>query len=117
MNLIPFLSFYLLTLPLTLADVPGCFLENTSWSSSDILDSVSPVPDYPQCQTICQDTTGCVAWTWTNEKNIVMKLHCVLYATVGKKTVLEESVSGPVNCKGNTILSLVTLLITIYYQV
>ena len=65
--------------------------ENTSWSHNVIINMLDSVPNYEECQTLCQvqisllieafdpefklnkyifkDESHCVAWTWTSNIN------------------------------------------------
>ena len=67
--------------------------------SDDILDTVHPVPDQHQCQSICEATQGCKAFAWTSSDNQRFELHCFLFASnSGKTTSCEKCVSGPAGC-------------------
>ena len=63
-----------------------------------ILDLVSPVLTHEECQSLCQDRLGCVAWTFTTELNTEVELGCILYSDIGRTTHQSDTVSGPAFC-------------------
>ena len=65
--------------------------ENKSWSNNVIINMLDSVPNYEECQTLCQvkiiilfeafkykslfkDETQCVTWTWTSNNNPNLKV-------------------------------------------
>ena len=80
-----------------------------SWINSTVLDLVQPVPDYEECQLLCQvrkstlhwivliitcleDTVGCEAWTWTDEVNQDVTNHCWMFSHIGELTAYGDCV-------------------------
>ena len=63
-----------------------------------ILDFVSPVLTHLECQRLCQDSLGCLAWTFTTEFNSEVELGCILYSDIGRTTYQPHTISGPVSC-------------------
>ena len=68
---------------------------DTAWdpSSSSILDVISPVTEYKECQDFCRGSAGCEGWTLRLEE-------CTLLGELGERVEEEGSVSGPPSCQG-----------------
>ena len=68
---------------------------DTSWdpTSSSIMDVISPVTEYGECQQLCQVTDGCSGWTWRSEE-------CSLLGDLGDRLETPGCVSGPPFCQG-----------------
>ena len=111
-------------LGLILSQASGsCLKPNITWLSEDILDIVHPVPDPYQCQAICGDTDGCVAFTWTTADNQRLKLHCFLFGSTDDQTSCEECASGPESCTCSTEVAceayednIVDELVAVHYE-
>ena len=81
---------------------------NKGWTNSTILDFLSPVVEYEDCQSVCrvrkttfvcrptlfprQERAGCEGWTWTSENNTELINHCLLYSHLGEYRDLPESI-------------------------
>ena len=63
-----------------------------------LLDFVSPVLTHLECQRLCEDSPGCLAWTFTKELNSEVEFGCILYSDIGRTTYQPHTISGPVSC-------------------
>ena len=88
--------------PCARGDLSSCFTENSTWISSDIIDTFEPVDDYNECQQLCTDHHNCSAFTWTSEENHHTKLFCFLFGVTGTVTTCEHCISGPQSCTCST---------------
>ena len=70
------------------------------WSNSTVLDVLTSVPDYEECQALCrvmnrddihilimclhtQDKVGCEGWTWLSETSADYPNHCLRLSNLG----------------------------------
>merc|ERR1711953_1416688 len=80
------------------SNISSCYKVDQSWTNSTLLDVLTSVPDYEECQALCRDKAGCEGWTWTDEENSALRNHCLLYSDFGRTLSYPHCVSGPPSC-------------------
>merc|ERR1711953_865606 len=80
------------------SNISSCYKVDQSWTNSTLLDVLTSVPDYEECQALCRDKAGCEGWTWTDEENSALRNHCFLYSDFGRTFSYPHCVSGPPSC-------------------
>ena len=78
---------------------PMCFNVGTSWVHNTSV-TIPEVPSVEECQSICLQSSECMAFTWHKESEAFGSQLCELFPTIGDETSGEcsDCVSGPKSC-------------------
>ena len=73
----------------------GCFEEGYAYPDND-LDKIKDSTSAEQCQQICQETAGCVGFTF--RKGEQRKKNCYIKHTFEERKPADGAISGPPSC-------------------
>ena len=97
-QLFPVFIFCCVLVGVKCSDLSSCYKINTSWRNFTLVDEITPVLNYEECQAVCQVTVGCEGWTWTTEDNTEHHNYCYLYSNLGLTSQSPDCISGPRSC-------------------